>query len=156
MEAEIIIRGFPSRHRFAEWRQANMLTAEQLPRLTKEQAERARKLRITEKEFAVALKVGELARDQSFKKMECVAKRIHQELQKRDHDLKLAELIWDFDEQKFNYVVTRVDGAGQSLEDIYSIPAEMVEELVLERDGAEQNLVSRVASDLELLVGRGT
>jgi hypothetical protein len=156
MEAEIIIRGIPSRQRFAEWRQANMLSAEQLPRLTKEQAERARKLRISEKGFAVALKASELARDQSFEKMESVAKRIQQVLQKHDPDSELAVLVWDFDEKRFNYVVKRRNGPGQALEATYPIPPEMVDELVLERDGAEQKLASRVANDLELLVGRGT
>jgi len=151
METEIIIRGFPPRHRFAEWQQANMMPAEDLPRLTKEQADRARKLRISEKGFAVALKAGELARDQSFEKMERVAKRIHQVLRKHDPDSELATLVWDFGAHRFDYVVKHQNGPGQALETTYSIPPEMVDEVVLEHEGAEHKLVTKVANDLSYL-----
>jgi hypothetical protein len=151
MEAEIIIRGFPPRQRFAEWGQANTLPAEELPRLTKEQAERARKLRITEKGFAVALKAGELAQDQSFEVMERVAKRIHQVLRKHDPHSELAKLVWDFGAHRFDYIVKHQNGQEEALETTYPIPPEMVDEVVLEHEGAEQKLVAKVVYDLELL-----
>jgi hypothetical protein len=127
-----------------------MMSAEELPRLTKEQAERARKLRITEKGFAIALKAGELARDQSFEKMERVAKRIHQVIRKHDPDLELATLVWDFGARRFDYVVKHENGPGQALETTYSIPPEMVDEVVLEHEGAEHKLATKVANDLGL------
>jgi hypothetical protein len=152
MEAEIILRGYPPRQRFADWQQANMLSDEQLPRLTEEQTERARKLRITEKGFAIALKAGELARVQSFEKMEHVAKRIHQVLQKHGPHSELVTLVWDFGAHVFTYVVKHRNGSGQALEATYSIPPELVDEVVLEHEGAEQKLASMVAKHLELLV----
>jgi hypothetical protein len=151
MEAEIIIRGFPPRHRFAEWRQANMLPDEQLPRLTKEQVERARKLHITEKGFAIALKASQLAQEQSFQKMERVARFIHQVLEKHGAQSELETLLWDFSARKFAYVVKQKNGPGQAPETTYSIPPEIVDEIVLEHDGAEQKLVERVVNDLEQL-----
>jgi len=151
MEAEIIIRGLPPRHRFTEWRQANMLPVEELPRLTEEQAERARKLRITEKGFAVALKTSELSRDRSFEEMERVAKYIHKTLQKHDLQSELVTLVWDFDARVFNYVVERRNGSGPALETAYSIPRNLVDELVLGHAGAEHKLVTLVAKDQELL-----
>jgi len=151
MEAEIIIRGFPTRHRFAEWRRANMLSVEELPRLTKEQVERARKLRITEKGFAVALKASELSRDHSFEKMERVAKCIHQVLREHDPQSELATLIWDFGERKFEYVVKHRISPGLTPEAIYSISPDIVDEVVLGHEGAEEKLATMVAKDLELL-----
>jgi hypothetical protein len=152
MQTEIILRGYPSRKRFAEWQQANMLPDEQLPRLTKEQAERARKLRISEKGFAIALKAAELARVQSFEKMERVAKCIHQVLRKHDPQSELATLVWDFSAHKFDYVVKHRSAPEQALEATYSIPPEVVDEVVLEHEGAEQKLATMVARDLDLLV----
>ena len=152
MQTEIILRGFPSRKRFADWQQANTLPDEKLPRLTREQAERARRLRISEKGFAIALKAGELAREQSFEKMERVAKCIHQVLRRHEPQSELATLVWDFGAHKFDYVVKHGNGPGKALEAIYPIPPEMVDEVVLEHEGAEQKLAAMVARDLELLV----
>ena len=152
MQTEIILRGFPSRKRIADWQQANMLSDEELPRLTKVQVERANKLHITERGFAIALKAGELARVQSFEKMECVAKRIHHVLRQHEPQSELVALVWDFEAHKFEFVVKHGNGAGQGLETTHSIPPEMVDEVVLGHEGAEQKLTTTVEKNLDLLV----
>src|SRR5205807_5363294 len=60
MKVELVFRGYPSRIRFADWERANSLPVGALPKLSKQQRARARKLRIPEDHYAVALKAAEL------------------------------------------------------------------------------------------------
>ncbi len=128
-----------------------MLPQEELPRLTDEQMERVRKLHITEKGFAVVLKAGELARAQSFVKMETVARRIHEVLRKHDPRAELNTLLWDFEAQMFDYVVRRPIGSEHDPEATYRIPPELVDELVMGQYGAEEKIASVVVKNLKPL-----
>ena len=153
MEAEIVIRGYPSRMRFAEWQQANLLAEEQLPRLTEKQKERVRRLHISEKEYAVVLKAGELAQAHSLKEMEKVANCIRRVVREQDPESELTTLFWDFGGHKFEYIIQHSISPGRVKECPYAIPPELVDELVLGREGAEERLAQAVGNDLALMAG---
>src|SRR5579863_392272 len=73
---ELVLRGYPSSLRFAEWQQANSLPADKLPHLNEGQKARARDLRISERGYAISLKAAELARQRADAKMDRVARVI--------------------------------------------------------------------------------
>lgn len=144
MEVEFVIRGYPSKVRLAEWQEANTLPKDQL-RLTPEQQERARKLQIPEAAYAVGIKAAELAGDHAVQKMERVARLIAEAIQRRYPQDELRTIVWDFVEGKFRFVFW--DGlAKRELEHLLS--TEVVDDLLLEKQGAEGRLMKEV--DLEI------
>ncbi len=136
---ELIIRGYPSRIRAADWQKANSLPEKELPRLTEKQRERTRTLRIPEHAYAIALKAGELAKEHASKKVERVARLIVDAVKKRDPAIEVTAVVWDFVEYQFKFL-TRVNGR----ENYDSIPTEIIDDVLLEKEGAEERLKKQV------------
>ena len=136
---DLILRGYPSRIRFAEWQKANSLPPDKLPRLSKPQKARAHRLGISDHEYAIALKAAELARERAVDKMEKVARLIIEAVHKRDPQAEVTALVWDFLRHEFKFL-TRVNGR----EDDDCIPPQVVDDVLLEKEGAEQRLKQKV------------
>ncbi len=141
---ELIIRGRPSRIRFADWQKANSLPKEELPLLTEKQRERAQTLRVPEGAYAIALKAGELAKENASKRIQRVARLIVEAAKKRDPAIEVTAVVWDFVEHQFKFV-TRVNGR----EDYDSIPIQIIDDVLLEKEGAEE----RLRKELNFLLG---
>ncbi len=143
MTIELVLRGYPSRIRFAEWQRANSLPVDALPKLSEEQKTRARKLRIPEDHYAVALKAAELTSERAIGEMERVARLIAAAATKRCPEAEVTSVVWDFREKRFEFL-TRIDGR----EDCDPIPTEIVDDVLLQKEGAEERL--KKAVDFEL------
>jgi hypothetical protein len=152
MEIELILRGYPSRKRFAEWQQANSLPESELPALSDDQRERAQRLHISERDLAVAVKAAELAGDRALKKMERVGNIIARAVKDRDPEAELTTVLWDFYEQKFEFCTRHKIGQDFYRQCVSSIPTQVVDDLVLEKEGAERRLREAVSSELSVLV----
>jgi len=139
---DLILRGRPSKSRFTEWQVANSLPQEKLPELSNDQRVRAKLLRVPERAYRVALKAGELAREHAWKKMEHVARIIAEAAQRRG--VELSAVVWDFVQYQFNFVV-RVNGREYD----HTIPTGIIDDVVLEKEGAEQ----RLKRDVDFLLG---
>jgi hypothetical protein len=151
MQTEIVIRGYPSRKRFAEWQKANMLPDGELPQLTVEEKRRASLLRVPEKAYAIALKAGELARDRAFEGLERVANAIAISVKKQDPNVELKAVTWDFFTGQFEFVTQHKSGS-QFRECAHGMAPELIDELVLGRPGADQKLIEAAQRELTLLV----
>lgn len=143
MGIEILLRGYPSRIRFAEWQAANLLPEDKLPKLTAEQQRRASRLHIPERHYAVALKAAELAGEEARRKMERMAQLIATAVRGSDAEAELKSLVWDFYGHQFQFV-TRHNGR----EFAHSIPTAIIDDLLLEKEGAEQRLKNVVRHEL--------
>ena len=143
MKVELVFRGYPSRIRFADWERANSLPVGALPKLSKQQRARARKLRIPEDHYAVALKAAELSSEHALGKMERVARIIAAAAKKRLPEAELTSVVWDFRENRFEFLA-QINGR----EDCSPIPTAIVDDVLLEKEGAEERL--KKAVDFEL------
>ncbi len=143
MNIELVLRGYPSRIRFPEWQEANSLPPDKLPKLSEDQIARARKLRVPSHAYAIALKAAELANERASGKIEWVARMIAEAARKRDPELEVTSVIWDFWEHKFEFF-TRRDGHQH----VHSIATEIIDDVLLEKEGAGQRL--KQAVDFEL------
>lgn len=148
IQVDIILRGYPSRIRYPEWQKANSLPKDQLPTLSDEQRARVASLHVPEGAYAVGLKAAELAHDHAGDEMERVARMIAEELAKCDPQARLKCLLWDFVEGKFEFTVQHEVGS----ECIYGIPHDVVDDLLLERQGAESRFREAVRRELALVV----
>jgi len=119
------------------------LREDELPKLSDEQRARAQKLHISERAYAVAIKAAELASERASEKLEQVARLIAEAVRKRDPGGQLKSVVWDFYTHSFQFV-TRHD----STECLHSIPTEIVDDVVLEKEGAARRL--KQAADFEL------
>ena len=147
MEVEFVIRGYPSRVRFADWQEANTLPDDQL-KLTPQQKKDARKLRVPERAYAVGIKAAEFAGNHTVQKMEQVAGLVAEAIHRRYPGDDLRIIVWDFVEQKFRFVVGhRVDNSERE----YALSTEAVDDLLLEKEGAER----RLKHEADLVVGGG-
>ncbi len=117
---------------------------EQLHPLSEDQRARAKRLHISEGEYAVAMKAAELASERALQKMEHVARLIAQEVRRRDPNSQLKAVLWDFSGHRFEFV-TRLNGLGEC---IHWIPTEVVDDVLSEKEGAEQRLRQAVSSQL--------
>src|SRR5574340_16263 len=104
MTMELVLRGYPSLLRFAEWQQANSLPANDLPRLSEEQKMRARDLRISERGYAISLKAAQLARQRADTKMDRIARLIAEAVRLRDPEAEVTAVIWDFWAREFKFL----------------------------------------------------
>lgn len=136
---DLILRGYPSKIRFAEWQKANSLPPDQLPRLSGEQAERARTLRVPERAFAIALKASELAAEEAVEKMERVGRLIQESAKKRIPDARVKAVVWDFVERRFRFM-TQINGSEHE----NMIPIKIIDDLLMEKPDAEQQLKKTV------------
>ena len=136
---DLILRGYPSRTRFAEWQEANSLPPKKLPRLSVDQKTRAQKLGISERAYAIALRAAELTRDRAAEKMEKVARFITETVKTRDPQAEVTALVWDFLGHEFKFL-TRVNGREHD----DSISPRIVDDVLLEKEGAEQRLKQEV------------
>ncbi len=152
MNVEIILRGYPSRMRFPEWQRANLLSEKQLPKLSNEQRARARKLGLQERAYAVGIKAAELASERAAEKMERVARVIAETVTNRDQEAELTTLVWDFYQHRFEFTVQHKVGPAPR-ECIYSVPTDIVDDLLLDRNGAESRLKQAVERELTMVVG---
>ncbi len=134
---ELIIRGYPSRIRFADWQKANTLPKEELPRLTEIQRERARTLRVPDQAYAIALKAGELARKRLEGEMERVEGLIASAAKRRGAEVTVV--IWDFVESQFKFLA-RQNGRERE----HTIPGAIVDDLLLGKEGADRRLKEEV------------
>ena len=146
MNTELLLRGYPSRIRFAEWQAANSLPEDKLPGLSPEQKARARALYISERDYRVALKAAQLASERATSKMEQVARLIAEAVKSRDPKAVLTSVVWDFYGHTFEYF-TRHDGREYP----HSIPTLIIDDVLLEKEGAEQRLKDAVNSELRNL-----
>jgi len=96
---------------------------------------------------------GELAQAHSLKEMEKVTNCIRRVVRERDPESELTTLFWDFGGHKFEYIIQRLISPGRVKECSYAIPPELVDELVLGREGAEERLAQAVGNDLALMAG---
>jgi hypothetical protein len=134
---DLVIRGYPSRIRYPDWRKANSLPPEELPTLSQRQKDRARILRISDRAYAIGLKAAELARERLTGELEHVASVVQAVAKKRDAEV--TALIWNFYEHHFQ-IVTRWDGKESS----FDVPGELVNAILLGKHGAEQKLGQEV------------
>ncbi len=130
---EFIVRGYPSRKRFVDWQRANSTPREQLPQLSESQRDRARKLRISEQAYAIALKAGELARERLEGQMDRVGGLIASAAKRRGAEV--TAVIWDFFEHQFKFTARE---NGRELEN--TLPASIVDDLLLGKEGADDRL----------------
>jgi len=152
MEIELVIRGYPSRKRLAEWQRANSLPEDQLPKLSEEQRERARQLHLPERAYAVALKAAELSGDRALEKMKQVGNLIARAVQDRDPETELASVVWDFYEQRFEFFTRHKIGKDLHKECVHFIPTQMIDDVLLDKEGAERQLTEAVSSQVSVLV----
>ncbi len=151
MKIDLLMRGYPSQIRFAEWQKANSLPESELPKLSKEQRARARQLHVSERDYAVAVKAGELAESRALEQMERVARLVGQAVVKRDPEAELTSLVWDFWEHRFEFS-TRHRIAGDSHKEcLHSIPTDVVDGVLQNKEGAERELKEAVDSELRVL-----
>ena len=143
MTIDIVLLGYPSRIRFAEWQAANSLADEKLPKLSEEQKARARALRVPERHYAVALKAAELSGQRAAARMEWVARLIAEAAKRRDPEARVTSVVWNFREHKHEFF-TRHDGRQYT----HSIPTQIIDDLLLEKEGAGERL--KQAVDFEL------
>jgi hypothetical protein len=134
---EFVIRGYPSRTRMAEWQKANSALSEQLPQLSEEQRSRAQKLRIPERAYAVALKAGELARERLEGQLDYVAGLIDSAARKRGAEV--TSVVWDFFESQFRFTARE---NGREVKN--TLPASIVDDLLLGKEGADERLLHQV------------
>ena len=147
METEIIIRGYPSRTRFSDWVKANTLPESELPQLDEEQKRRVSFLRVREKAYAAAVKSVELARDFAFERLQQVAGAIARNVKKQNPEAELKAVVWDFYSQRFEFLVVR--GLQDQLREYaYLMDPALVDEVVLERQGAERKLIEAAQREL--------
>ncbi len=151
MEVELVLRGYPSRTRFAEWQQANSLREDELPKLSDEQKERARRLHISERAFAVAFKAAELMHERALQKMEHVGNLIARAVRDRDPEAELTSVVWDFYEKKCEFFTRHKVGRDSHKECVHSIATQVVDDLLLEKEGAETRLKEAVERELAFL-----
>jgi hypothetical protein len=152
METELVLRGYPSRKRFAEWQQANSLPEDQLPKLSEEQRARARQLCIPERAYAVALKAAQLAGDRALEKMKRVANVIARAVKDRDPEAELTSVVWNFYEARFEFLVRYKIGKDSPKELEHFIPTQMIDDILLDKEGAERELMQAVSSQVSVLV----
>jgi len=153
MEIELVLRGYPSRKSFAEWQQANSLPESELPRLSDQQRERARRLHISERAYAVALKAGELAAQRALEKMERVGNLIARAVKDRDPEAELTSVVWDFYEQRFEFFTKhKIEKDWYGNECVHSIATQAVDDVLLGKEGAERRLQEAVNSELSVLL----
>lgn len=139
MQVELLVRGYPSRMRFAEWQTARSLPESELPKLTQEQQARARRLHITDREFAVGLKAGQLMSERAAEHMERVARLVAEGLKNGGSSARLKTVLWDFYGGKFEFAIEDETGTHP-----YSLPMETVDDVLLDKDGAEQRMKEQV------------
>jgi len=132
---ELVLRGYPSSLRFAEWQQANSLPADKLPHLNEGQKARARDLRISERGYAISLKAAELARQRADAKMDRVARVIAEAVRQRDPEAEVTAVVWDFRAREFKFL-RRVNGKEYA----ESVPTQILDDVILEKEGAEDRL----------------
>lgn len=143
MTVELLLRGYPSRVRFKEWQIANSLPENELGKLSEDQRTRARSLHIPDRAYAVALKAKELSAERAIRKMEEVAQRINEAVKTRDGEGELKSVVWDFYGHSFQFITRHALG-----EYVHSIPTQVVDDVLLEKEGASRRL--REAVDFEL------
>lgn len=142
MQVEFVIRGYPSHVRFVDWQRANSLPDDQLT-LTPEQRDRARKLQIPERAYAVGIKAAECAGENAVQKMDRVAQSVVDAIRHRYPEDELRSIVWDFVERRFRFVIWHRD---LNSEREYSAPPETVDDLLLEKEGAERRLKEQIDS----------
>jgi hypothetical protein len=147
METEIIIRGYPTKTRFADWVKANELPESELPKLSEEQKRRASFLRVREKAYAAAMKTGELTRDYAFERLIDVAGAIARNVKKQDPEADLKSVVWDFDSQHFEFLILR-KSQNQVSECLHFMDPTLVDEVVLGCQGAERKLIAAAQREL--------
>lgn len=155
MEIELVLRGYPSRKRFAEWQQANCLREEELPKLSDEQRARARRLHLSERAYAIAIKAAELASDSALEKMKRVGSLIARAVKDRAPEDELTSIVWDFYEHKFEFFTKHKIGKDSFREYPYSIATQVIDDFLLEKQGAEGRLQEEVSSQLKDLFSNG-
>jgi hypothetical protein len=146
VQVELVICGYPSRVRLAEWQQANLLSEAELPQLSEEQQARARKMQIPERAYAVGIKAAELATHHVGEKMEKVAAMIREAIQRRESRDELKSVIWDFYAGSFRFMVLHA-ALGQEVS--YSMPTEIVDDVMMEKESAE----TRLRAYVDFIVG---
>jgi hypothetical protein len=149
MSIELLVRGYPSRVRFAEWQAANSLPEAELEGLSKEQRALAQKLHVPEKAYAVALKAAELSHARAAEQMEVIAKLIAEEVKARDSQDELKTVIWDFSSHEFKFVTREVVGKNGK-EVTNTLPTEVVDDFLLEKRGSDRRLKDAVKIALDL------
>ncbi|MGH9433227.1 MAG: hypothetical protein ACRD3T_16985 [Terriglobia bacterium] len=139
---EVVVRGRPSRFRFAEWQAANSVPAEDLPELSEEQKAHAKQLRIPEQAYRIALKGGELARRHAIEKLEYVERLIAEAAKRAGVDI--TDVEWDFVNHQFSFIYSVNGRWGQP-----SLPPQAVDDYLLDKEGAGERLKEIV----DLLLG---
>jgi hypothetical protein len=134
---EFSVRGYPSRSRFADWQRANLMPSEELPELSEAQKDRARKLRISEQAYAIALKAGDLARERLEGQLDRVGRLIASAAKKRGAEV--TAVVWDFYEHQFKFTARE---NGRELEN--TLPSSIVDDLLLGKEGADDRLKHQV------------
>jgi hypothetical protein len=134
---EFIVRGYPSRIRFADWQRANSTGPDDLPKLSDEQKLRAKQLRIPDRAYAIGLKAAQFARERLAGELDHVGRLIASAAKKRGAEV--TTVVWDFLEHDFKFV-TRENGREQP----NSLPPEIIDDLLLGKEGADRRLKEEV------------
>ena len=138
---EFVVRGYPSRIRFADWQRANSAPREELPQLSEAQRDRARKLRIPEQAYAIALKAGELARARLEGQIDRVGGVIASAAKRRGAEV--TAVVWDFFEHQFKFTASE---NGREVEN--ALPPSIIDDLLLGKEGAGDRLKREVVDSL--------
>jgi hypothetical protein len=147
MEVEVVLRGYQSRVRDADWQKANTLPDEQLT-LTREQRDRAQLLQIPEHAYAVRKRAAEFAGDHAMEKITQLAQLIADTIARRYPEGELRSIVWDFVDGKFQFVFWQ---RMANREVAFAVPGELVDEVILEVQGADQRLLKSV----DVVIGGG-